>query len=230
VVTLLCSPLDLRYLAVGFLFSEGLLGSKDEIEKIALDEPKGVVRVETREDKESARRLSGKQVIISGGGRVIQCRTDASAPGQVTSRFRVSAAQVLALVRQFQRKSQIFKATGGVHSAALCDERDVLVFSEDIGRHNAIDKILGRCVLDSLPTTNRIAITSGRVSSEIVLKVARTDIPILVSRSAPTDLGVRLAGDLRLTLVGFARGDRMNVYSNGWRIVSGEEPETKQKA
>jgi len=141
----------------------------------------------------------------------------------ITSQFSVSAAQVLALVRQFQLKSQIFKATGGVHSAALCDQRDILAFSEDIGRHNAIDKILGRCILDNLPTANRIIITSGRISSEIVLKVTRMDIPILVSRSAPTDLGVRLSSDLGLTLVGFARGDKMNVYTECWRIVTGEE-------
>ena len=230
VVTLLCSPLDLRYLAVGFLFSAGLLESKDEIEKIAVDEQKGIVRVQTREEKKRADRLLGKQMITSGGGWVVRCLSDASGPGQVTSRFRVSAAQVLALVRQFQHRSQIFRATGGVHSAALCDERDVLVFNEDIGRHNAMDKVMGRCILESLPTANRVAITSGRVSSEIVLKVAKTTIPILVSRSAPTDLGVRLAGDLGLTLVGFARGDKMNVYTKGWRIITGEELKIKQKA
>lgn len=224
--TLLCSPLDLSCLAIGFIFSAGLLKSKDEVEKIAVDDQKGLVHVETREDKEPADRLPSKQLITSGCGRVIWGGYyPANAPGQkkVTSQFSVSAAQVLALVRQFQRKSQIFKATGGVHSAALCDQRDILAFSEDIGRHNAIDKILGRCILDNLPTANRIIITSGRISSEIVLKVTRMDIPILVSRSAPTDLGVRLASDLGLTLVGFARGDKMNVYTEGWRIVTGEE-------
>lgn len=225
--TLLCSPLDLSYLAIGFIFSAGLLKSKDEVEKIAVDDQKGLVRVETREDKEPADRPPGKQLITSGGGRVAMWGghypTDASGQKKVTSRFSVPAAQVLALVRQFQRKSQIFKATGGVHSAALCDREDILVFSEDIGRHNAIDKVLGRCILENLPTANRIMLTSGRVSSEIVLKVARMDIPILVSRSAPTDLGVGLARDLGLTLVGFARGDKMKVYTKGGRIVAGEK-------
>ena len=228
--TLLCSPLDLSYLAIGFIFSVGLLKSKDEVETIAVCEQEGIVRVETREDKGPAERLPQKQMITCGGGRLIRYRNDASGRGQVTSQFSVPAAQVLTLVRRFQRRSQIFKATGGVHSAALCDERDILVFSEDIGRHNAIDKILGRCLLESRPTANRILITSGRVSSEIVLKVASMDIPILVSPSAPTDLGVRLASDLGLTLVGFARGDKMNVYANGWRIASGEEAKTRQKA
>ena len=231
--TLLCSPLDLSYLAIGFIFSAGLLKSKDDVEKIIVDDQKGLVRVKTRKSKEPADRPPDKQLITSGGGRVAiwggHYSTDAPGQKKVTSRFSVPAAQVLALVRQFQRKSQIFRATGGVHSAALCDREDILVFSEDIGRHNAIDKVLGRCILESLPTANRIMLTSGRVSSEIVLKVARTGIPILISRSAPTDLGVRLARDLGVTLVGFARGDKMKVYTKGRRIVTGEKPRPGQK-
>ncbi len=221
--TLLCSPIDLRYLAIGFLFSAGLLKSRDEVRRIVVDDQKGVVRVETGEDKGQVDRPLGKRLITSGCGWMVwggYRRTDAPGHGKVTSRFSISAAQVLALVRQFQLKSQIFKATGGVHSAALCDRQGILVFSEDIGRHNAIDKVLGKCILDDIPTVNRIVITSGRVSSEIVLKVASLDIPILVSRSAPTDLGVRLASDLGVTLVGFARGDEMNVYTKGWRLVT----------
>ncbi len=226
-VTLLCSPLGLDYLAIGFLCSEGLIRYKEEVKKIIVDDQQGVVRVETREDKDRTNRPISKRLITSSGGRVTIWRgyrlTNAPSRAKVTSKFSVSVAQVLALVKQFHHKSQIFKRTGGVHSAALCDQRNILAFSEDIGRHNAIDKIFGRCILDSLPTTSRIVITSGRVSSEIVLKVARMNIPILVSRSAPTDLGVRLASNLGLTLVGFARGNKMNVYTEGWRIVTDED-------
>jgi FdhD protein len=114
----------------------------------------------------------------------------------------------------------VFKATGGVHSAALCEAKSILVFSEDIGRHNAIDKIFGECILKDIPTEGCLIITSGRVSSEILLKVARRNIPLLISKSAPTNLGVRLADDLGITLVGFARGRRMNIYTNGWRIMA----------
>lgn len=95
--------------------------------------------------------------------------------------------------------------------------------TEDIGRHNAIDKIFGECILRGIPTDDRIIITSGRISSEILLKVAKRDIPILISKSAPTNLGVRLANDLGVILVGFVRGERMNVYTNGWRVaIDGE--------
>ena len=90
---------------------------------------------------------------------------------------------------------------------------------EDIGRHNAIDKIFGECMMEDIPTEDRIVVTSGRVSSEILLKVSRRNIPIIISKSAPTNLGVRLANEMGITLLGFARGKRVNAYTNDWRIT-----------
>ena len=221
-VTLLCSPTDLNYLAIGFLYSEGLLKSKDEIKKIVVDDQRGVVRVETEEDKGLASQLLFKRLITSGCGKGASFYSDADVKNQakVESQIRISAPQVFALVKEFQHRSQVYKTTGGVHSAALCDTKSILVFSEDIGRHNAIDKIFGECILTDLPTEDGIIITSGRISSEILLKVARRNIPILISKSAPTSLGVRLATDLGVTLIGFARGKRMNVYTDSWRVVA----------
>ncbi len=221
-VTLLCSPTDLKYLAIGFLSSEGLLKSKDEIKKIVVDDQRGVVRVETAEDKGLASQLLFKRLITSGCGRGASFYSAADVKNQakVESQIRISAPQVFALVNQFQHRSQVYRATGGVHSAALCDTKTILVFSEDIGRHNAIDKIFGECMLTDLPTEDRIIITSGRISSEILLKVARRNIPILISKSAPTNLGVGLAADLAVTLIGFVRGKRMNVYTDSWRVVA----------
>jgi len=220
-VTLLCSPKDLKYLAIGFLFSEGLLENKDEIKKILVDDQRGVVRVETYEDKALANELIFKRLITSGCGRGASFYSAADIQDQVKieSRIEISTHQVLSLVRDFQHQSQIYRTTGGVHSAALCDTRNILVFSEDIGRHNAIDKIFGECVLKDIPTDERLIITSGRISSEILLKVARRNIPIIVSKSAPTDLGVKLANDLGITLLGFVRGKRINAYANDWRIA-----------
>jgi FdhD protein len=94
----------------------------------------------------------------------------------------------------------------------------MLVFSEDIGRHNAIDKIFGKCLLEDIPTDDRIVITSGRISSEVLHKVAKRGIPILISISAPTNLGVRIAANLGVTLISSVRGKRMNVCTNDWRI------------
>jgi len=221
-VTLLCSPADLKYLAIGFLVSEGLLKSKDEIKKIAVDDQRGVVRVETEEDKGLVSQLLSRRLITSGGGRGASFYSDADAKNQakVESQIVISAPQVFALVNQFQHRSQVYKTTGGVHSAALCDTKSILLFSEDIGRHNAIDKIFGECILTDLPTEGRLIITSGRISSEILLKIAKRNIPILISKSAPTNLGVKLAADLGITLIGFARGKRMNVYTDSWRVMT----------
>jgi FdhD protein len=222
VVTLLCSPANLRYLAVGFLFSEGLLKSKDEIRKTLVDDRRGVVRVETEGDEEFAPDALFKRFITSGCGRgaSFYSAIDAQDQVKVESGLKISTLEILALVHEFQHRSQVYRSTGGVHSAALCDISDILVFNEDIGRHNAVDKIFGACILDNIATDDHILITSGRISSEILLKIARRNVPVIVSKSAPTNLGVKLANDLGVTLVGFVRGKRMNVYTHNERIAT----------
>lgn len=218
--TLLCSPANLEHLAVGFLFSEGLLKSKDDIKKVLVDEQRGVARVETPGAEEAEVDALWRRFITSGCGRGVSFYSPVDVQDQpkVESGLEISMPAILALVREFQHRSEVFRATGGVHSAALCDARQILVFSEDVGRHNAIDKIVGECVLRGIATDDRIIVTSGRISSEIVLKVARRSIPIIVSKSAPTTLGLKLAAELGVTLVGFVRGRRMNVYTHDWRI------------
>jgi len=220
--TLLCSPTNLEYLAIGFLSSEGLLRSKDEIKKIVLDTKRGVVRVATEEAGKLAQDVSFKGLITSGGGKGLQSYSAVAGTSRakIKSQTKVSAPEVFALVNEFVQHSQVFRATGGVHSAALCHTKGILVFSEDIGRHNAIDKVFGECILRDIPTDDHMIITSGRISSEILLKVARRNIPILISKSAPTNLGVRLADELGITLIGFVRGKKMNIYTNRWRVVA----------
>ena len=221
-VTLLCSPTDLKQLAIGFLSSEGLIGAASEIRRVLVDEVRGVARVETTVDVRQADEVF-KRFISSGCGRGASFYSAADATGlaQVESKLVVSVDEITSLMREFQHRSELYRNTGGVHSAALCDSSGILVFAEDVGRHNAIDKIFGRCLLEDIKTEGRIVVTSGRISSEILLKVARRSIPVIVSKSAPTDLGVKLAGDLGITLLGFVRGKRMNVYANEWRIADG---------
>ena len=220
-VTLLCSPTNVKYLAVGFLLSEGLLKSKDEIKRITVDDRRGVIRLETEGVEELDSTALFKRFITSGCGRGASFYSAADVQGQVKvdSLIEISTLEVLALVNEFQHRSLIYRATGGVHSAALCDTRNIILFSEDIGRHNAIDKIFGQCILHDIATDDHVIITSGRISSEILLKVAKRNIPLIVSKSAPTNLGVRLADDLGVTLVGYVRGKRMNVYTHDWRIA-----------
>jgi FdhD protein len=219
-VTLLCSPQNLDYLAIGFLASEGLIKGKEAIKKIIVDDQRGVVQVETEKDKGFVSLPPSKRVITSGGGRGAPFYP-ARGQAKVESDIEISTHEVFALMDEFVQRSEVFRATGGVHSAALCNTKSLLVFSEDIGRHNAIDKVFGECMLKEIPTAGRLIITSGRVSSEILLKVAKRNVPLLISKSAPTDLGVKLANDLDVTLIGFARGKKMNVYANEWRLRDG---------
>ena len=221
-VTLLCSPTDLEYLAVGFLFSEGLLKSKGEIKKITVDDQADVVRVETRKDKELPPELLHRPLIASGGGRGTPFHNIAATQGwaKVESQVVIAPQEVFELVSEFQHRSRLFQATHGVHSAALCDTKSILVFNDDLGRHNAIDKVFGECILKDIPTEDRIVITTGRAPSEQLIKVARRNVPIMISLTVPTDLGVKLAADFGITLIGSVRGKSMNVYTNKWRVAA----------
>jgi len=221
-VTLLCTPANLKYLAVGFLFSEGLLKDRNEIKKIVVDDQRGVVWVETKEDRVVNNEFLSKRLITSGCGRgaSFYSLADIQSQAKIESQVQVSPQEIFSLVNGFQHHSDIYRSTHGVHSAALCDKKNILLFAEDIGRHNAIDKVFGECILKDIPTGDLIMVVSGRISSEMLLKVVKRSIPILISIAAPTNLGVRLANDLDMTLVGFVRGKRMSVYSGKWRITS----------
>lgn len=219
-VTLLCSPADLKYLAIGFLYSEGLLRSKEDIKRVVVDEGKGVVRVETKAELSDTNEVF-RRLITSGCGRGASFYSAADTGlEKVESSLTVSSTVIFELMKTFQHRSLIFRTTGGVHSAALCDNRNIVIFSEDIGRHNAIDKIFGQCLDRNISTNDRIILTSGRVSSEIIVKVARRQVPLLVSKSAPTSSGVKLAQELGITLIGFVRGTRMNVYTHDQRVTN----------
>ena len=221
-VTLLCSPANLKYLAIGFLLSEGLLRSRNDIKSIIDDEQRGIVRIETVTDLHGEEEQVFKRIITPGCGRGAAFYSSADAVGmnEVKSELQVNGDEILELMTQFQRLSETYRSTGGVHSAALCDNKSLNIFSEDIGRHNAIDKIFGQCLWEGISTDNHIILSSGRISSEIVIKIARNNIPVLASKSAPTNTAVKLADLLGITLIGFVRGTRMNVYSHHQRIVS----------
>jgi FdhD protein len=219
-VTLLCSPAKLEFLAIGFLHSEGLINSKDAIKNIVLDPERGVINVTTKEPIKFPEDILSRRIIASSGGKGASPLSAIHNQSRIDSQIHISPPEVLNLIQEFVHRSELFAATGGVHGAALCDTKTILVFSEDIGRHNAIDKIFGECIVKDIPTHDRLLITSGRVSSEILLKVAKRNIPILISKSAPTNLGVKLANDSGITLIGFVREKRMNVYTHTWRLVS----------
>ena len=218
-VTMMCSPKDLKYLAVGFLVSEGLLSNIDEIKNIDVDEWQGIVRVETNKAIEADSRFFAKRLITSGCGGGAAFYSDADiAVTKLESRTKISTDEVFTLSQEFQRRSELYLSTHGVHSAALCDRATILIFQEDIGRHNAIDKIFGNCLLEKINTVDLAIISSGRVSSEIMHKVAKRDIPIVISISEPTSLGVKIADNYGITLIASVRGNKFDVYTNDWRV------------
>jgi len=219
-VTLLCSPEKLDFLAIGFLFSEGLISEKGDIKAIDLDVEGNLVSVATKNPQRFSKDILSKRLIGSSGGKGAYSFAGADPQSKIDTPIYVSPSEVLDLVEQFVHRSGLFESTGGVHSAALCDRTSILVFSEDIGRHNAIDKVFGECLLKDIPIHDHLLVTSGRVSSEILSKAAKRRIPILISKSAPTDLGLELAQERGITLIGFVREKRMNIYTHRWRVLS----------
>jgi FdhD protein len=219
-VTLLCTPTELEELAVGFLLSEGLLSDKSAIRSLSIDEKEAAVNVELSGLPADFTGLFEKRTISSGCGKGITFTGyRPAADRRMDARSHViSLGSIRNLLSGFRNISKLYLETGGVHSAALSDDREILFFSEDIGRHNAVDKLIGKAFLRSVPVENKILITSGRVTSEIMIKAGRNRFPILISRAAPSCMAISLAEDMGITLIGFARGDRLNIYTWPSRI------------
>ncbi len=219
-VTLLCTPEKTDRLALGFLKSEGLIKEAGEVFSVNVRREEGLVEVELKNRADLAEKLFGKRTITSGCGKgtIFFNVLDSLRSEPIKGKLTFTAEKALELMEELQRRAELFKATGGVHSAALADGEKLLFFFEDIGRHNAIDKIIGECLLNGIDTENKIIVSSGRLSSEILLKAAKMKIQLLLSRAAPTSLCIDLADNLNITLAGFVRGKRLNLYTHGWRI------------
>ncbi|OHW61343.1 putative molybdenum cofactor guanylyltransferase [Andreesenia angusta] len=220
-LTLLCTKQSLDYLLVGFLISEGLIDGKQDIEKLEIDEEKGTGYVETVKKSNLMEKLYGKRTLTSGCGKgtVFYSVVDSFKSKKVDQDFKLDVDSMKDLMRKFNRYSETFLETGGVHSCALSDGEDIAVFADDIGRHNALDKIIGEAVMKDIEFDDKVVVTTGRISSEIMIKIAKRGIPAIVSKSAPTQLAIEIAEDLGITVVGFARGQKMNIYTNIDRYI-----------
>jgi FdhD protein len=212
VATVLCTPASLTQLVLGFLYLEGIIADRQEVGSLRVceDEPIADVRLLKNDFNAPSRRT-----ITSGCGS--GSSFDAQSP-PVVSDLMVTSDEILALMRQLYQQQALFQEVGGIHSSALADREKILVSAEDIGRHNTLDKIMGECLLRGLSTRDKIVLTTGRISSEMVLKAARMQVPIIVSRGTPTERAVRLGRELRTTVVGYARSDRLSVFSSDERI------------
>lgn len=123
------------------------------------------------------------------------------------------------LMNKLQQSAATFQETGGVHNAAICDKNGFMLSRMDIGRHNALDKLYGYCLKHHISIRDKVVVFSGRISSEILLKVAKIGCEVVLSKSAPTELALNLAEELRITTVGFIRSDSLNIYTCPERIL-----------
>ncbi|MFZ2445277.1 MAG: formate dehydrogenase accessory sulfurtransferase FdhD [Syntrophobacteraceae bacterium] len=223
VVTLLCAGHHLDELAAGFFYSEGFVSTPDDILKIETDEAAGRVDFATRNEARMTERLWQKRTISSGCGKgsLFYYSLDALLSRPVESAVRISPCQVLDRVDDLNRLSETYRRTHGVHNTILASPDRVIIFRDDIGRHNAVDMIVGHVFLNGIPLDDKMLITTGRLTSEMLIKAAKVNIPVLVSRNTATSLAVELAASLGVTLIGYARAGKFTVYSGRERIDVG---------
>lgn len=239
-VTFMCSPKDLHHLALGFLLSEGMIHGLDDVWrlKVYLDEDRvymyfpdagldGPLTMQTCEeavgsiDVRLCRPLpqrEEKRILTSGCGGGVTFDDLSGRRPPLQSELRISAGQVAALMRRLNQEAALYRASRGVHTSALADAEGLLALAEDVGRHNTLDKICGACLLRALPTRDRILVSSGRISSEMIAKARKMEVPIVISRTSPTVMSIRLAKSWNMTLIGYVRGRQMRVYAGAERV------------
>jgi FdhD protein len=223
VATMQATPDDLEELAAGFLVSEGLLEDRDALISIGADHKRGLVYVETSEEVPDELTFR-RRYLTSGCGKGVTFSSvgHARSLAPVPSGFTVKASDLREWMRQMSEQAGKYRDTGGMQACAFASGGKVRIVREDVGRHNAVDKVLGRAWLDRLPTDDAVLLSTGRVSYEMAVKAAKANIPVVVSKSAVTDLAAEIAGSLGITVIGYARGGSMVVYTHPDRVRQDE--------
>jgi FdhD protein len=217
-LTFMCSPIHLEELAVGFLFNEKIIASMEEVEDVRVCEHRDNIDVwlnRSVEEPSDWRRTSG----CTGGYTTAVLEEVKPVP---SDNLRLSSNQVLGLITSLLQSQDIYRQSGGVHSSALATPSNILFQMEDVGRHNTLDKIAGRLLIENHRIDHPILLSTGRISSEMLQKAARIKVAVLISRTSPTSTSVELAEQLGITLIGYARGQRFNLYSHPERITFSE--------
>ena len=221
IATLMCTPSHLKAYTYGFLFTSGLIKEPQDILAFECDEKKWRVdiRVKNFVDPE----LLGRRVYTSGCGKGVMYTSmmELSARHPIDSNIRINGEKIIAAMHWLQTCSDLHNQTGGVHSAAASINGSLPRFHiDDIGRHNAVDKVIGTLLLNQADTREILLFTTGRISSEILHKARRLSIPILASRGAPTHQSVLLAEEMGITIAGFIRRTNFAVFTHPERIIT----------
>ena len=230
-VNIICLPKDLKELSVGFLFSIGIINSIKDIKEVKIDEIENQIYVELSDSIN----FEVKNLDINPVGRVVDTSCGISSPWRDTIKkalenekeliktkddMKISSAIIFSAIKQIYKEMTLYRETGGCHGAAIFNiEGKLLCLKEDIGRHNAIDKVIGDMLLTKKNFNNVFLTSSGRLTGDCVLKAVRAKIPIVVSVSAAIESGIRLAFAYGITLIGFVRGSRMNIYTHAFRVL-----------
>jgi FdhD protein len=216
-VTLLCSPMKLDALVVGYLWMEKVIDDVADIVRLQVSAVDGRVDVTLG----APVRLPTERILTSGCGGGITFRIDHRLFPRLHSSRRVRPEQLGARMKDLFAAAVHYRASRGIHGAALTDGETLLVVAEDVGRHNAVDKVKGEALLRGLPTEDGILLSTGRVSSEMLLKAARMGVPIVASRTSPTEMAVALAEQLNITVCGYVRPDGLNLYAGDGLLAGG---------
>lgn len=213
-LSLYCSPSMVRELVTGLVMSEGIIEGSYCLDRMSIE-----YNDEILVDIPADGNISDKGAIRTSGciGGVTYEHDDDIQ--KVTKNKCIRGDRLIDLFAQFQKISKPYQLTGCIHSAAISSDKSILILAEDIGRHNAVDKVIGYCLLEDIPMDDKIMLVSGRLSSEIAYKCARWQIPIVTSRTAPTMRAIDIAEKAGVTLIGFMREKRYNIYSHSERIL-----------
>ena len=215
-VTLNCSPEKYEYLGLGFLYTSGILQKKEDIISLDINEKQGLMDIKIKGISLSSEDIINSNLWI---GSYRQSEEQKEIPLSIDTSLKICSNLVYSLISEMQERANFFKLTGGVHSCALVNKQgSIILFSEDISRYNAIDKILGGAFVNDITTEDKIILTSCRITSGILKKIIAGKLPIVISRAAPTDRAIELAKRVGVTLAGFVREERMNIYSCPERI------------
>jgi len=229
-VTILCYPTLVKELAVGYLLSEGLLRSVDEISEIKFGKG-GKCHVQLESGIDTRRRIAASEpfsrLVLTACGSPdywpLSKLIDRLSLHKLPLGFKVKAEVISESVRKLNTLAETFRKTGGVHVAALYStDGDVIAYAEDVGRHNAVDKVIGVCALKKVDFSLCFLASSGRLTGDVVLKAARMRISVMASLAAAIDSGIAVAEQTGVTLIGFVRGHRMNLFTYPQRIVTAQ--------
>ena len=217
----MCTPTDLEAMALGFLYNEGIINSLDDVADYKVCKNDDNVDIWLNFNVEVPdiwRRTSG----CTGGVTSVENSVESNAIIKpiLHNGAGLSPKKIYSLIDQLFQSQNVYRKSGGVHTSALSDGKLLYVLAEDIGRHNTLDKIAGRCLLDGIKLNSRVLLTTGRVSSEMIQKSARIGASIVVSRTSPSSISVQLAKNWDITLIGYTRRNSFRVYTHPERILS----------